>query len=51
VFQVVRVLMVLRPGDVIEELLDGRDDLAQHGKPARHEHPVIGAVDLDDISG
>ena len=41
------------PDAVIQEVFDGRHDLAQHGgggsQRTGHEHPVIGAVDLDDI--
>jgi hypothetical protein len=49
------ILAALRPDDAIEEVLDGRDHLANHGgrggKPAPHELAVIGTADLDDISG
>ena len=48
-------MTALRPDDAIEEVLDGRDHLAEDGggggKPAWHEHPVVGTVDLDDFGG
>ena len=46
---------VLRPYGMIEEALDRRQDLAQDGgaggKRSRHEHGVIGAIDLDYVLG
>ena len=50
-----RTQTVLGPYGVIEEALDRRQDLAHDsgagGKRSRHEHGVIGAIDLDYVSG